>query len=61
MATFTYFCKQKKVPFDMHTPDYNMRTPLHWAVHSMSSLSLEYIIASLNDLDQKDDFGMTPF
>lgn len=52
------FASLKKM--DIGLPDLKQRTPLHWAIHNMSKLSLEYILAYDQNLEIRDSLGHTP-
>ena len=57
-TTLVYFVRIKEMAIDVK--DAKSRTPLHWAVHYSSKLTLEYILAHDQNLEVHDFFGHTP-
>lgn len=55
--TVALFAKSMQMQIDEQ--DASGRTPLHWAIHHRSQLSLEYILSVPQDLELKDSDGFT--
>jgi ankyrin repeat protein len=53
-----YFFKEKGM--NIKSLDHRNSTPLHWACYSKSEIALCYLLAWLDDLEDKDIEGYTP-
>jgi ankyrin repeat protein len=53
-----FFFKEKGL--DIRSKDQRLSTPLHWACYSKSEIALCYLLAWINDLEDRDIEGYTP-
>ena len=53
-----FFFKGKGL--DIRSKDQRLSTPLHWACYSKSEIALCYLLAWINDLEDRDIEGYTP-
>lgn len=51
---------KEKYKFSMNSRDFSGSTPLHWACHTGSELSLNFLMAFGADVNSQDDVGVTP-
>ena len=51
---------KEKFDMNINSKDYSGSTPVHWACHTGSELSLNFLIAFGADVNAKDCVGITP-